>query len=153
MQQQLIFKFPFKTTYDEKDYFVSSNNFEVYKLIESWPSWPDKSLNIYGPKGCGKTHLINILRKKIKILYYKLENLDKLNLNKLDSLECIVIDDFNKYFNEEKLYSLLNHIKQLDKFIILCSRAPIKNTDIKLIDLKSRLNSKLIILLFDNANL
>ena len=34
---QLIFKFPFKTTYYENDFYVSSNNFEAYKLIESWP--------------------------------------------------------------------------------------------------------------------
>ena len=54
---QLIFKFPFKTKYYEQDYYVSSNNFSVYKLIESWPRWPDKWVNIFGPKGSGKTHL------------------------------------------------------------------------------------------------
>ena len=31
---QLIFKFPFKITYFENDFYVSSNNFEAYKLIE-----------------------------------------------------------------------------------------------------------------------
>ena len=36
---QLTFKFPFKTTYYEKDFYVSSNNFEAYKLVESWPNW------------------------------------------------------------------------------------------------------------------
>ena len=39
---QLVFKFPFKTKYFEQDYYVSSNNFSAYKLIESWPNWPDK---------------------------------------------------------------------------------------------------------------
>ena len=53
---QLVFKFPFKTKYFEQDYYVSSNNFSAYKLIENWPNWPDKWLNIFGPKGCGKTH-------------------------------------------------------------------------------------------------
>ena len=65
---QLIFKFPFKTKYYEQDYYVSSNNFSAYRLIESWPNWPDKWVNIFGPKGCGKTHLTNILKKKITIL-------------------------------------------------------------------------------------
>ena len=64
---QLTFKFPFKTKYYEQDYYVSKNNFSAYKLIESWPNWPDKWVNIYGPKGCGKTHLSNILRKKITL--------------------------------------------------------------------------------------
>ena len=62
---QLTFKFPFKTKYYEQDYYVSSNNFSAYRLVESWPNWPGKFVNIYGPRGCGKTHLSNILKKKI----------------------------------------------------------------------------------------
>ena len=42
---QLIFKFPFSTNYFEEDYYVSSNNFEAYKLIETWPKWPSKFIN------------------------------------------------------------------------------------------------------------
>ena len=62
---QLVFKFPFKTKYYDQDYYVSNNNFSAYRLIESWPNWPDKWVNIFGPKGSGKTHLSNILKKKI----------------------------------------------------------------------------------------
>ena len=36
---QLTFKFPFKTTYYMEDFYVSSNNFEAYKLIEICLSW------------------------------------------------------------------------------------------------------------------
>ena len=43
---QLTFQFPFKTVYEKKDFYVSTNNFEAYKLIESWPKWPNKFLNI-----------------------------------------------------------------------------------------------------------
>ena len=43
-----------------KDFFVSSNNFSAYKLIESWPKWPGKKLNIFGESGSGKTHLTKI---------------------------------------------------------------------------------------------
>ena len=32
----------------QQDFFVSSNNFSAYKLIESWPTWPGKWLNILG---------------------------------------------------------------------------------------------------------
>ena len=61
---QLTFQFPFKTVYEKKDFYVSSNNFEAYKLIESWPKWPNKFLNIYGPSGSGKTYLSQILKNK-----------------------------------------------------------------------------------------
>ena len=62
---QLTFKFPFKKKYFEQDFFVSSNNFSAFKLIESWPTWPGKWLNIFGAPGSGKTHLAKILEKKI----------------------------------------------------------------------------------------
>ena len=60
---QLVFKFPFSKKYYEQDFFVSSNNFSAYKLIESWPNWPGKWLNIFGSSGSGKTHLSKILEK------------------------------------------------------------------------------------------
>jgi len=63
---QLVFKFPFTAKYYEQDFFVSSNNFPAYNLIESWPSWPGKWLNVFGASGSGKTHLSKILEKKIK---------------------------------------------------------------------------------------
>jgi len=66
---QLIFQFPFKKNYLKREFYVSSNNFKAYKLIEEYPNWPDKWVNIYGPSGCGKTHLANILKDKINLNY------------------------------------------------------------------------------------
>ena len=51
---QLTFKFPFKKKYFEQDFYVSKNNFSAYKLIESWPAWTGKWLNIYVTSGSGK---------------------------------------------------------------------------------------------------
>ena len=138
---QLIFKFPFKTNYLEKDFFVSSNNFEAYKLIESWPDWSSKWINIYGPLGCGKTHLTNILKNKLKLLNVDAREFnEKINLQ-LEKYECLVIENFDNNIDEKLLYSSLNHIKQLNKNILINSRKSIKDFDVKLIDLKSRLNS------------
>ena len=63
---QLVFKFPFKVKYYKQDFYVSSNNFSAYRLIESWPNWPGKWLNVFGTSGSGKTHLSKILEKKIE---------------------------------------------------------------------------------------
>mgnify|MGYP005994000389 FL=1 len=65
---QLVFKFPFKTKYYEQDFYVSSNNFSAYKLIENCTNLPGKWLNVFGASGSGKTHLSKILEKKIKKL-------------------------------------------------------------------------------------
>ena len=49
MSEQLIFNFPFKKNYLKQDFYVSKNNFNAYKLIESWPKWPSRLINIFGP--------------------------------------------------------------------------------------------------------
>ena len=106
----------------EKDFFVSSNNFEAYKLIESWPNWSNKWINIYGPTGCGKTHLINILKNKLKLTEIDAKNFDsKVNIQ-LENYQCLVIENFENNINENLLYSSINHIKQLDKYIIITSK-------------------------------
>ena len=138
---QLIFKFPFKTTYFEKDFFVSSNNFEAYRLIESWPKWPNKLINIFGPKGCGKTHLTNILDKKIKLLTVKANKFDEKINNLVENFDCIVIENYEENINENLLYSFINQVLQLNKSVIINSSNSIKNLKVKLVDLKSRLDS------------
>ena len=135
------FKFPFKTNYLEKDFFVSSNNFEAYKLIESWPNWSNKWINIYGPIGCGKTHLINILKNKLKLTEIDAKNFDSKANIKLENYQCLVIENFENNINEKFIIFSINHIKQLDKHIIITSRKSIRGLNVKLSDLKSRFDS------------
>ena len=142
---QLVFKFPFKTTYFEKDFFVSTNNFEAYKLIESYPKWPEKRINIFGPNGCGKTHLINILSKKLKLLPIDAKKFDEKINNLVEKFDCIVIENYKGNINENLFYSILNQSRQLENFILINSINSIANTEVKLKDLKSRINSFLII--------
>ena len=138
---QLTFKFPFKTSYYENDFYVSSNNFDAYKLIESWPKWPDKKINIYGPAGCGKTHLANILKKKMNSSIINSNELKKKNLSELIKTDCLIIDNYNNDIEEKLLYSILNQVIQFNKFIVINSQIPLKKINVKLNDLKSRLDS------------
>ena len=141
LMSQLTFKFPFRTSYFEKDFYVSSNNFAVYKLIESWPNWPDKWVNIYGPTGSGKTHLSNILKKKMNSAYLDSTNIKKDLISEMENYNCIIIDNYNKNIEEKILYSILNHSKQLDKFVVINSYEPIGEIKVNLKDLHSRLKS------------
>ena len=138
---QLTFQFPFKTTYYKEDFYVSSNNFEAYKLIESWPKWPDKNINIFGPKGCGKTHLANILRKKIDSIILEPKDITNNSLEKIKIKECIIVDHYEDNVSENLLYSILNQAKQDGQYVLINSVNSVKKTTTKLKDLKSRLNS------------
>jgi len=142
LMSQLVFKFPFKTKYYEQDYYVSSNNFSAYRLIESWPNWPDKLVNIFGPKGCGKTHLSNILKKKINsVQIVDASEIDNETISKFEKLDCLIIENYKKNIDEKIFYSILNQSKQLDSYVVVNSILPIKNTKFELKDLKSRAES------------
>ena len=138
---QLTFKFPFKTNYFEEDFYVSINNFEAYKLIESWPKWSSKFINIFGPSGCGKTHLANIFNKKINSLFVKASNLNDESLLAIKAKECLIIDEYQNNIEEKLFYSVLNQSHLSNQSIIINSLKPIQSFDIKLNDLKSRFSS------------
>ena len=138
---QLTFQFPFKTTYFQKDFYVSSNNFEAYKLIDSWPNWPDKWINLYGPNGCGKTHLANIFSKKINSIFIDSKNFNEKTLIKIDTVNCFILDNYKNDINEKLMYSTLNLIKQTNKFLIINTLVPISTIKVNLKDLRSRFSS------------
>ncbi len=143
---QLIFKFPFSKRYNEQDFFVSSNNFSAYKLIEEWPTWPGNWLNIFGSSGSGKTHLAKILEKKInKIKIIDAKNVNDQIIQELNNIDCLIIDSFKNDIDEKLLYSILNQSKQVENYILINSILPIRNNNFNLNDLKSRINSFLYI--------
>ena len=138
---QLTFKFPFKANYFEEDFYVSTNNFSAYKLIESWPKWSSRYVNIFGPAGCGKTHLANIFKKKINSFFIKASELTDGSLALIKSKECLIIDDFKNNIEEKLFYSVLNQSYQSNQYVIVNSLESIKNSEVILSDLKSRFDN------------
>ena len=141
MSEQLIFNFPFRKNYLKQDFYVSKNNFNAFKLIESWPKWPSRLINIFGPRGCGKTHLINILKSKIQSVIISSNNISDDIFKLYKTKECLVIDDFKNNCDEKILYSIINQAYQDNKYLIISSLISIKNFETKLSDLKSRFSS------------
>jgi len=125
----------------KQDFYVSKNNFNAYKLIESWPKWPSRLINIFGPSGCGKTHLVNILKSKIHSVIISSDNVSDEILSTYKTKECLIIDNYNNDISEKKLYSIINQAYQDNKYLIISSTISIKKFEIKLLDLKSRFSS------------
>ena len=141
MSEQLIFTFPFKKSYSSQDFYVSKNNFNAFKLIESWPKWSSRFVNIFGPKGCGKTHLANVLMSKIQSVLTSAKKVDEEILSRYKTKECLIIDDFENNIDEKLLYSVINMAFQDNKYLIISSPISLKKFKIKLKDLNSRFTS------------
>ena len=110
---QLTLQFPFKKKYLSREFYVSSNNLAAFKLIENYPNWPGKCVNIFGPQGCGKTHLSKILIEKTKVNFCNAKEIDENFLTLIESSECSIIDNFDSNIDENLLYSIINQSKQL----------------------------------------
>ncbi len=141
MSEQLIFNFPFKRSYLSQDFYVSENNVQAFKLIESWPKWTSRFINIFGPNGSGKTHLLNILKNKIESVLFTASKVNSDILTKYKLRECLIIDDYKNNIDEKLLYSIVNMGFQDNKYLIISSLSPLKSFNIKLDDLSSRFTS------------
>ena len=141
MSEQLIFNFPFKRNYLKQDFYVSKNNFNAFKLIESWPKWPSRLVNIFGPTGCGKTHLANILKTKIQSIIKLSKDVSEDVLREFKTKDCLIIDDYDNNIDEKLLYSIINQANQDNKYLIISSMVSIKKFKTRVEDLKSRFTS------------
>tara|TARA_A100001015_G_scaffold107613_1_gene119346 strand:+ start:1077 stop:1739 length:663 start_codon:yes stop_codon:yes gene_type:complete len=141
---QRIFNFEKRKNLNPNDFFVSSSNYYAYELINSWPKWEKKIVNICGEKYCGKSHLSNIFIEKYKGKIIYATTMNNETLNSLKTYENIVLENFSKNVNENLIYSLFNLMDQDNKYLVINSQTPVNEIDFKLDDLKSRLKNCLI---------
>jgi len=145
MTDQLLLKFPASRVYLKEDFYVSSSNNEAFKLVEGWPRWIKKTVNIFGPKGSGKTHLVSLLKNKTSVIEIESGKLTDKIFFQFKVKEALIIENLNKNISENLLFSLYNIALQDNKYFLITSEKPINKFDFKLMDLRSRVNSTMII--------
>ena len=134
----LLLDFDHNIEFNEYDYYVSRSNYLAFNLIQSWPKWERKILNISGDTFSGKTHLAKIFQYKSNALYLGYSDINEDALKKIKLNETIIIDDFEKIKNENLLYSLFNLIYQDNKYLLILSNRTISKINYNLDDLNSR---------------
>ena len=135
---QLLFELDHKKNFNEHDFYVSKSNFYAYNIIDKWPKWEKKILNIFGEKFSGKTHLANIFKSKTNGLLINASKIDEKIFKKIKLFENIIIDDFEKNYDEKLIYSIFNLADQDNKYMLINSLIPINEIEFKLPDMISR---------------
>ena len=135
---QLLLELDYKTNFNEHDFYLSKSNSNAFNLINRWPDWEKKILNISGEKFSGKSHLANIFKLKSKAFLVRGNKIDNSIFKSLKLYESIIIDDFEECNEEEILYSIFNLIDQDNKYLLINSLKPIYKIKYKLPDLASR---------------
>ena len=135
---QQILKFDYEQNFKDQDFYVSDSNQYSFSLLNNWPKWEKKFINLIGEKFSGKTHLINIFLEKFDGIKINAENINNDFLKKTKIYQNIVIEDLNEKVDEKLFFTLINIVDQDNKYLIITSLVPIVELKFKLIDLKSR---------------
>ena len=135
---QLLLDFNYKINFNNYDYYVSKSNFFAFSIIEKWPKWEKRIVNISGEKFSGKSHLATIFRSKSKAMLLDQKLISDEIYKKIKWYDSIIIDDFEDIIDEKLIYSIFNLVDQDNKFLLINSLRPINEIKFKLPDVQSR---------------
>ena len=135
---QLLLEFDIKRTFNDHDYYVSESNYFAFNLIDKWPKWEKRILNISGEKFSGKTHLANIFKSKSSALFLNENEINNDVFKKIKLYESIIVDGFSNKIDENMTYSIFNLVDQDSKYLLINSETPLGEINFKLPDLVSR---------------
>ena len=144
-ENQLFIKFENIKDYKKENFFVSTSNLEAFEILNNWPKWIKKFINLYGEKYSGKSHLAKIFELKSTCLNISEKNFTEEILIKFKTKQSLIIEDYQNNISENLLYSLINIVEQENKYLLITSEKPINEFNYKLNDLVSRLNNFLYI--------
>jgi chromosomal replication initiation ATPase DnaA len=136
---QLSFEFDHRPAMGQEDFLVAPCNEDAVAWIDAWPDWPASAVCIYGPPGCGKTHLANVWRARSNAISVPAAALlskgpaDALG----EALACLVDDAAQA--DETALLHLYNLLAERRGHLLVTAAQPPARWDIKLDDLRSRL--------------
>lgn len=138
---QLLLPFPHAPGYDSRDFLPAASNREALAWLET--DWPDRRLALWGPPGCGKSHLLHIWAERTGA-----QMLMGQTLRDLDGMPdggAVALDDADTIGSEPLLLHLLNTARDRGLRVLLSGRTPPSRWPIRLPDLSSRLRAMIAV--------
>ena len=143
---QLTFDLPHRIASSRADFLTSDSNVAAVGWIDRSPDWPSRALALYGPAGCGKTHLVNLWCAQTSGIAIAGQVLTDEIVARLASERRfrIAIDNADRA-SELPFLHLFNLCLENRGLVLLASRRPPTSRRVMLADLDSRLRAVLAI--------
>jgi len=148
--EQLIFPFPEKVDHAVEAFIVAPSNRHAFDWVDRWPDWPFTALVLVGPAGCGKTHLASLWRERSGAAPI---DLGTAGIEQAAALTAdgqpILVEDCDRVLSETQaeraLLQLYNLAKAAGSRLLLTARQAPSLWPLGLPDLRSRLNSAMVV--------
>ena len=142
---QLALAFDHRPSLSGDDFLVAPNNAEAVGWIDRWPDWPGPALVVFGPPGCGRTHLAHVFQTRSGARSIGSADLGAADARTvLGDARAIVLDDADAMAGpalERGLLHLYTAIEQEGRSMLLTARSAPSRWPIALADLSSRLKA------------
>lgn len=140
---QEIFSFHQVENLNWNDFIESEENREAVACLSCWPkSWHSNGVIIYGTPKVGKTHIASLWAQTANAIYILKPAFDKNPRNLFDANCNFIIDNFDDLTDIDNwMFDFFNICREKNRFFLLISRTSPLTWDIKLKDLRSRLQT------------
>jgi chromosomal replication initiation ATPase DnaA len=141
--RQLVFDIAPSPAYGPEDFLVAPSNQLAFDYIHRWPRWPSAAGLLIGPEGVGKSHLLEIWRRRADALMLDVSELSESAVPDIMSVNGAVALDHvpDSRIEQAALFHLLNAARENRGYILITSRTPPNLWGLTLPDLISRLSA------------
>jgi len=141
MARQLTFDLPVRESRKRGDFFVSDANALAVARLDDTDTWPNRKLVLVGPQGAGKTHLAHVWAEQNNGTTGTVGWLLSSDIPDLDHAVVLEVPEQMDAAEEEALFHFHNHMQSNQLPMLLVARTPPAQWDLKLPDLKSRMEA------------
>lgn len=136
---QLALPFETRAALGRADFLVTGANRDAVAWLDRWPDWPGHVLALYGPEGCGKSHLVQVLAARTDARVLDAAALPAATALGAPPAVLAVEDGPPPMDAEAALFHLINWTREHRTSLLLTGRAAPAQWPVRLPDLRSRL--------------
>ena len=142
--RQLVLPFLHRPRYAALDFLAAPSNEEARIWLDRTAAWPDGRLVLWGPPGCGKTHLLHVWCEATgaTLLSAAAESGDPVAAARVGAF---AVDNADRLRDEAALLHALNIAAAYGSPVLLAARQPPAAWSLGLDDLASRLRAALAV--------
>lgn len=134
MAEQLVLPFETRAARGRGDFIVAPCNEAAVRFIDRWPDWPVNAAAIHGPRGSGKSHLVQVWQARSNAAVIGAAELS----DEMPASLAIAVEDMGGEPTPARDRALMSLFERKGHLLLTAERHP-ADWPVAVADLKSRL--------------